>query len=82
MQFMHKVHAIGAILWIVMFFGHAYIGTVGTEGALEGMATGKVSAEWAKQHHDLWYDEVKDKVVQDEPAAAGPGVSQPSTSTT
>ncbi|MCY4147961.1 MAG: formate dehydrogenase subunit gamma [Gammaproteobacteria bacterium] len=82
MQFMHKVHAIGAILWIVMFFGHAYIGTVGTEGALEGMATGKVSAEWAKQHHDLWYDEVKDKAVQDEPAAAGPGVSQPSTSTT
>ena len=82
MQFMHQIHAIAAIGWIVMFFGHAYIGTVGTEGALEGMATGKVSVEWAKQHHDLWYDEVKGKVAQGEPAVASSGVSQPSTSTT
>lgn len=61
MQWAHQVHAIAAILWIVVFFGHAYIGTLGTEGALEGMTTGRVSVEWAKQHHDLWYEEVKDK---------------------
>ena len=61
MQFMHQVHAIAAIVWIVVFFGHAYIGTLGTEGALEGMTTGRVSVEWAEQHHDQWYDEVKDQ---------------------
>ncbi len=59
MQWAHQIHAIAAIVWIVVFFGHAYIGTIGTEGALEGMTTGRVSVEWAKQHHDLWYEEVK-----------------------
>lgn len=59
MQWMHQVHASAALIWIVVFFGHAYIGTLGTEGALEGMTTGRVSAEWAKQHHDLWYEDVK-----------------------
>ncbi|CSC36195.1 formate dehydrogenase%2C cytochrome B556 subunit [Vibrio cholerae] len=29
------------------------------EGALEGMVTGKVDETWAKEHHDLWYEEVK-----------------------
>jgi len=66
MQFMHQVHAIAAIVWIIAFFGHAYIGTLGTEGALEGMTTGRVSVEWAKQHHDLWYDEVKDEAVHED----------------
>ena len=64
MQFMHQVHAISAIIWLVAFFGHAYIGTIGTEGALEGMTTGKVSVEWAKQHHDQWYLDVKDDAVR------------------
>ena len=63
MQNAHLVHAIAAIAWIVLFFGHAYIGTLGTEGALEGMTTGRVSVEWAKQHHDLWYEEVKDEAA-------------------
>lgn len=59
MQWANVIHAILAIGWIGLFFGHAYIGTLGTEGALEGMTTGTVSAEWAEQHHDLWYQEVK-----------------------
>ncbi|MDZ7810724.1 MAG: hypothetical protein U5L11_12275 [Arhodomonas sp.] len=53
-----------------LFFGHAYIGTVGTEGALEGMTTGYVSREWAKQHHDRWYEQVKDR-EQPESAVRG-----------
>ena len=64
MQFYHQVHAIAAVIWIMIFFGHAYIGTLGTEGALEGMTKGRVSVEWAKQHHDLWYDEVKDQAEE------------------
>ncbi len=52
------VHAVAAIIWIGFFFGHAYIGTIGTEGALEGITRGRVDVNWAKQHHDLWYEEV------------------------
>jgi len=54
----------------VIFFGHAYIGTIGTEGALEGMTTGRVSVEWAKQHHDQWYEEVKDQASVESSSSA------------
>ncbi len=82
MQNMHQIHAIAAIVWIVVFFGHAYIGTLGTEGALEGMTTGRVSVEWAKQHHDLWYAEVKDQAEPASSPAKSPGVGAAETSTT
>ena len=52
------VHAVLAIGWTAVALGHAYIGTAGTEGAFEGMATGYCSAEWAEQHHDRWYAEM------------------------
>ncbi len=59
MQVAHMVHATSNILMMVMFIGHIYLGTVGTEGALDGMTTGYVDETWAKQHHELWYDDVK-----------------------
>jgi len=58
MQISHVVHAILAMAWIALSLGHIYIGTLGTEGAFEGMVKGHVSAEWARQHHDLWYDAI------------------------
>ncbi len=62
-QTMHTWHAIAAILWIAIFFGHVYIGTFGSQGSIDAMSKGHVSVEWAKQHHDLWYEDVKDTVV-------------------
>ena len=59
-QTMHTWHAVAGLAWIAVFFGHAYIGTIGSEGSLDAMSKGRVSVEWAKQHHDLWYEEVKD----------------------
>jgi len=59
MQIAHMVHAASNILMLVVFMGHIYLGTLGTEGALEGMKTGYVDETWAKEHHELWYDEVK-----------------------
>jgi formate dehydrogenase subunit gamma len=47
------------ILMVVMFMGHIYLGTLGTEGAFEGMKTGYVDETWAKEHHELWYEDVK-----------------------
>lgn len=55
------LHGILAVIWTAVALGHIYIGTAGTEGAFEGMSTGYVSEEWAKQHHDLWYNEVASK---------------------
>lgn len=58
-QLAHLVHVIFGIILITAALGHIYIGTIGTEGALEGMVSGKVDKSWAIQHHDLWYKEIK-----------------------
>ncbi len=59
MQITHMVHISAAVLMMVVFMGHIYLGTLGTEGALEAMTTGYVDETWAKEHHELWYDDVK-----------------------
>ncbi len=59
MQTANIVHGSLSIIWIAIAFGHIYIGTIGSEGSLDGMVTGEVDENWAKQHHDLWYEEVK-----------------------
>ena len=59
MQAASIVHAALGAGWIAVALGHIYIGTLGTEGALEGMTTGYVSEEWARQHHDLWLEEIQ-----------------------
>ncbi|HKK13361.1 MAG TPA: formate dehydrogenase subunit gamma [Gammaproteobacteria bacterium] len=61
MQIANIIHASLGVLWVAISFGHIYLGSIGVEGAFEGMATGKVSAEWARQHHDLWYEELKER---------------------
>jgi formate dehydrogenase subunit gamma len=57
MQIANIIHASLATLFLAGSFGHIYIGTIGAEGTFEGMWKGHVSAEWAKQHQDLWYEE-------------------------
>jgi len=63
LQTVNLVHAIGALLMTAMAFGHIYVGTIGVEGALEAMQTGKVDEVWAKDHHSAWFEQVaaKDK---------------------
>jgi len=57
-QISHLIHLITALVLVAFAFGHIYIGTIGTEGALEGMVTGQVDTAWAEQHHDLWAESV------------------------
>lgn len=64
MQWANVVHAVLSLLLIAASFGHIYIGTLGTEGAAEGMISGYVDESWAKQHHDLWYEEVKHEAIE------------------
>ena len=59
MQIANIVHGVGALLFIAASLGHIYMGTIGTEGAYDAMRTGKVDETWAKEHHELWLDQVK-----------------------
>ena len=59
MQIAEVIHVVAAVLVTAMSFGHIYLGSLGMEGALEAMTTGYVDDEWAKEHHDLWYDDVQ-----------------------
>jgi len=61
MEMSNLVHMFSALILICGFVFHIYIGLFGMEGALEGMVTGKVDETWAKEHHDLWYEEMKAK---------------------
>jgi formate dehydrogenase subunit gamma len=53
------VHAIAALLYITISLGHIYMGTIGVEGSYRAMREGVVDEAWAKEHHEIWYNEVK-----------------------
>lgn len=53
------IHGVVTGLFIAASFAHIYMGTAGTEGAYQGMREGFVDETWAKEHHQLWYEDVK-----------------------
>lgn len=59
MQVAHMLHASAAALMMALFLGHIYLGTIGMKGAYKAMKTGYVDETWAKEHHELWYDDIK-----------------------
>lgn len=63
MQIAHIIHLVAAVLVVSMSVAHIYIGSVGMEGAYEAMRTGYVDDAWAKEHHDLWYDDIQNGKV-------------------
>jgi len=69
MQLAQIVHGVVSVLFVAVMLLHIYIGTIGMEGAFEGMGEGTVDLNWAKQHHSLW--------LQEEMARTGPNESQP-----
>jgi formate dehydrogenase subunit gamma len=73
MQIAQVVHSVIAVLFIALILGHIYIGTLGMQGAFEGMETGYVDLNWAKEHHGLWLKEEAAKGhVPDLPPSARP----------
>lgn len=58
MQFSSTLHLIGALAWTLIILGHAYLGSLGVEGAFEAMTCGRVDVNYAKQHHDMWAEEL------------------------
>lgn len=53
------IHAVATVLMMAMFLGHIYLGTIGMKGAYRAMRDGQVDAAWAREHHELWYDDIQ-----------------------
>ena len=70
MQFWHIVHSSSGLFLTAVALGHIYLGSIGTEGVLEGMVSGDVDEGFARQHHSLWYEEVKGGAAPAEGEAA------------
>ena len=59
MQNANIIHGVSALVLTTAVIAHIYLGTLGSEGALEGMISGEVDEGWARQHHNVWLDEVQ-----------------------
>jgi formate dehydrogenase subunit gamma len=76
MQIANMVHGISSLLMMAMFIGHIYMGTIGVKGAYNAMRTGYVDEAWAKEHHELWYDDIKaGRVPAQRSNASAPGAA-------
>jgi formate dehydrogenase subunit gamma len=84
MALTHVAHSIGAVLMTTVILGHIYIGSVGMEGALEGMKTGYCDLNWAKEHHDLWASKAEERgeAVSNEEVVASKDKQNPSSAQT
>ena len=81
MQIANMVHGVATCLMMAMFIGHIYMGTIGMRGAYSAMREGYVDETWAKEHHELWYDDIKAGKIPAERTAAASAVSNTPAST-
>jgi formate dehydrogenase subunit gamma len=77
MQIANMIHGVATLFMMAMFIGHIYMGTIGMRGAYKAMREGYVDETWAKEHHQLWYDDIKAgkiPVQRSIPSASSPAV--------
>lgn len=53
------VHGVSAVILIAFTIVHIWMATVLSEGGMECMVSGYCDENWASQHHNVWYDEIK-----------------------
>ncbi|TKB54989.1 formate dehydrogenase subunit gamma [Ferrimonas aestuarii] len=53
-------HGASAIIVCAFSIVHIFMATVMSEGGMECMVSGYCDENWAKQHHNVWYDEIKE----------------------
>ena len=56
-------HGIVGLVIIAIIIAHIYIGSVGMQGAFAAMGSGRVDENWAREHHNLWFAELKGEAV-------------------
>lgn len=54
------LHAFFAFVLIASIVVHVYA-AIWVKGSVGAMTSGKVSGAWARKHHKLWYDEMREK---------------------
>jgi formate dehydrogenase subunit gamma len=84
MQIANMIHGVATLFMMAMFIGHIYMGTIGMRGAYKAMREGYVDETWAKEHHQLWYDDVKAGKIPAQrsvPASSAPVASASAAST-
>ena len=74
MQIAAMIHGVATVLMMAMFLGHIYLGTIGMKGAYQAMRTGYVDETWAREHHELWANDVQTGKI---PAQRTPVASHP-----
>jgi formate dehydrogenase subunit gamma len=77
MQTFNLIHMVLAYVAIAMACVHIYLGTIGMKGAYRAMRDGYVTAEWAKHHHENWYNDVRAGKVPESPMVAESAVPEP-----
>jgi formate dehydrogenase subunit gamma len=79
MQLTNVIHMVAGLIAVTFLCAHIYLGTIGMKGAYEAMRYGYVDEAWAREHHEIWYNEVMhDKAargLEGPDAAAGPRVA-------
>lgn len=63
-------HAAVSLVMIAVIMAHIYIGSIGMEGAFAAMGSGKVDLNWAREHHNLWVEQVEREMAQNASKAA------------
>ncbi|MFC1520176.1 formate dehydrogenase subunit gamma [Pseudomonadota bacterium] len=53
------IHGISAAILIAFTIVHIWMATALSEGGMESMVSGYCDENWAMQHHNVWYDEIK-----------------------
>lgn len=75
MQDANIIHFCIAVLAIAAALFHIYLGTIGVKGAYAAMRGGVVDETWAREHHEIWYEEVRSGKARQHFVAL-PGVSK------
>jgi len=77
LEYYYMLHTITAVIVLAVSFGHIFIGTAGMEGAFEAMYTGYCDENWAKEHHNIWYENMKSRgTLQEARRPGAPGQSE------
>lgn len=77
MQIANTIHMVAGFVAMALACVHIYLGTIGMSGAYRAMRDGYVTAEWAKHHHERWYEDVKAGKVPESPMVPESAVPAP-----
>lgn len=66
-------HGVAALVLACIAIVHAYLRTLGIQGAVAAMTSGRVDANWARQHHSLWAEREIERAYEGAAAARPDG---------